>query len=275
MLSALIGRLRRRNGPDYTEIERAQLNALTRASAQIKNLRGAADIHLSELVNSKSIASDWSEDSAAIDAIETIKDMTTDGVNPGDRRALYHLVRFHKPKSVLEVGTNVGASTMSIAAALKRNGIGALTSVDILDVNAPDGYWMRYGLLMSPRERIAEMGMAERVTFFAMPSLDFLDSSRDTFDMIFLDGDHTAATVYREVPAALDRLNRGGIIVLHDVFPGLQPLWSNGAMLPGPELAASRLTKENPSLTLIPLGELAWPTKLGSNVTSLALLARH
>jgi hypothetical protein len=69
-------------------------------------------------------------------------------------------------------------------------------------------------------------------------------------------------------------LNEGGVIVLHDLFPRLRPLWSNGAVIPGPELATRRLRTENDGLTVVPLGALAWPTKLGSNVTSLALLAR-
>ena len=34
------------------------------------------------------------------------------GVNPGDRRAIYSLIHYLKPISVLEIGTHIGASTV-------------------------------------------------------------------------------------------------------------------------------------------------------------------
>jgi hypothetical protein len=40
----------------------------------------------------------------------------------------------------------------------------------------------------------------------------------------------------------------------------------------GPFLAIERFKEEGAPLTVLPLGELPWPTKLGSNTTSLALL---
>jgi catechol 2,3-dioxygenase-like lactoylglutathione lyase family enzyme len=42
-------------------------------------------------------------------------------VNPGDRRALFNLVRWLKPKRALEIGSSVGGSTTSIALALRLN----------------------------------------------------------------------------------------------------------------------------------------------------------
>ena len=73
---------------------------------------------------------------------------------------------------------------------------------------------------------------------------------------------------------ALKMLNPNGVILLHDYFPGMKPLWSDGTVIPGPYLATERFVKEGINLTVLPLGELPWPTKLGSNVTSLALLLR-
>ena len=43
-----------------------------------------------------------------------------DAINPGDRRAIYYLVRHLRPRSVLEIGTHLGASTVRIAAALRK-----------------------------------------------------------------------------------------------------------------------------------------------------------
>jgi predicted O-methyltransferase YrrM len=95
------------------------------------------------------------------------------------------------------------------------------------------------------------------------------------FDFIFLDGDHSAKTVYREIGHALKLLNKNGTILLHDYFPNLKPLWSNGNVLFGPYMAVHRLIQEGLSINAIPLGLLPWSTKMNSNRTSLALLSKN
>ena len=206
--------------------------------------------------------------------------MKTGGVNPGDRRALYYFVRALDLKHVLEIGTNVGASTIHIAAAMKVNLLAdekpndhSLVTVDIVDVNdAPDAFWRLGGLARSPRDTIEAMGMVEHVTFVTNSSLTYLDACDESFDLIFLDGDHSAAMVYQEVPRALRRLRESGLLLLHDFFPDNRPLWSDRAVVPGPLLAVKRLVREQANVSVIPLGALPWPTKLHSNVTSLAVL---
>ena len=181
---------------------------------------------------------------------------------------------------MLEIGTHIGASTLHIAAALSAAAgegcaPGKLVSVDINDVNSTKTRpWLKYGSAMSPAEMMREMKFDSFVNFITRDSYDFLVSCEDRFDFIFLDGDHAAGTVYQEVPAALKLLKPGGIILLHDYFPGLDPLWSNGSLIPGPFLAIERLRSEGARLHVLPLGELPWQTKLGSHVTSLALLLR-
>jgi len=89
-----------------------------------------------------------------------------------------------------------------------------------------------------------------------------------------LDGDHSAKVVYQEVSAASKLLNSGGLILLHDYFPNLQLLWSNGDIKPGPWLAIERLKKEGMAIDIKALGKLPWATKMNSNFTSLALLGK-
>jgi predicted O-methyltransferase YrrM len=199
------------------------------------------------------------------------------GVNAGDRRALYYLVRTLAPSRVLEIGTHIGASTAHIALAL-RNGLnpnGQLTTVDIRDVN--DGAkrpWEAFGSHHSPATVIEMLGYLDRVEFVVADSVVFLQNHSAQFDLIFLDGDHSAPTVYTEVPHALRALNREGLVLLHDFFPNGAPLWSDGDSIPGPALAIERLRSEGAELRVTPFGQLPWPTKLGSRVTSLALLSR-
>jgi len=196
-------------------------------------------------------------------------------VNPGDRRAIYYLVRALGARSILEIGTHLGASTAMFALALKDSGVASpkLTTVDILDVNGPRGAWARLGNAHSPKSLMRALD-CDFVEFVVSPSLDFLGRCESRFDLIFLDGGHEAATVYREVPAALRLLNPGGTILLHDVYPDCEPLWSDGAVVRGPWLAIERLRREGAPIRVVPLGALPWPTKHGSNVTSLALLVR-
>lgn len=47
----------------------------------------------------------------------------------------------------------------------------------------------------------------------------FFSSTKDSFDIIFIDGLHTGEQVYRDINGALAVLNPGGIILLHDLNP--------------------------------------------------------
>jgi predicted O-methyltransferase YrrM len=257
--------------------ERLRLGALGATPLEIGALaRGITAARLQEILASPAIAAEWNAVEPELRAL-AITDRSG-GVNPGDRRAIFHLLRGLRARSVLEVGTHIGASTVHAVAALRLTrgedpaGI-SLTTVDISDVNDPVGRpWIKHGSTYAPREMVAKMGAEGWVSFVTSPSLLFLSTCEQRFDLVFLDGDHAADTVYREIPAALRVLRPGGVILLHDYFPGGAPLWSNGVVLPGPWLATERLRAEGAPIRILPLGELPWPTKLNSSVTSLALL---
>jgi predicted O-methyltransferase YrrM len=111
------------------------------------------------------------------------------------------------------------------------------------------------------------------VTFRVEPALAHLAAPGPAYDLIFLDGDHNAVPVYHEVAAALRRLAPGGVILLHDFFPGARPIWAGAKVIPGPWLAAERLRRELGGFAVLPLGELPWPTRDGTCITNLALVA--
>jgi hypothetical protein len=162
---------------------------------------------------------------------------------------------------------------------MKRNSVvgtpavHALVSVDVEDVNSLEGPWRRFNLESSPSQMVQDMGCGNLVTFITRKSLEFLEQPPHLFDFIFLDGSHAASIVYQEIPLALRALAKNGVILLHDFFPNNKPLWSsNRRIIPGPWIAVERLRVEGAALAVQPLGALPWATKLGSNVTSLALL---
>jgi len=48
---------------------------------------------------------------------------------------------------------------------------------------------------------------------------EFFASNRQTWDLILVDGDHRWVSAFRDVGNALPRLNQGGAVVMHDVYP--------------------------------------------------------
>jgi predicted O-methyltransferase YrrM len=204
-------------------------------------------------------------------------------VNPGDRRALYYLIRGLNSRAILEIGTHIGGSTVHIAAALRElksmdpSADVAFVTVDIHDVNDPTSQpWRAAGSTYGPAEMIRRLGCEEFVRFQVEPSLSYFSSCDRRFDMIFLDGSHSARVTYQEIPAALRILNEGGFILLHDYYPGLKRLWPSEVPIPGPYLGIRHLMHHGASadIYILPLGELPWPTRLGGRATSLALLGR-
>ena len=256
-------------------MEIKSLRELPTTKCNVNNLKNISRQGLSEIFSNGNIHNKWDNDASEIDALQ-IPEMAG-GVNNGDQRALYYLVRKLQPISILEIGTHIGSSTVALAmAALKNRQEGIKTkiiSTDIIDVNDEDKkHWAIYGSPQSPAKLINSIGCNGIVTFEIGTSIEKLKLSRK-FNMIFLDGDHSARTLYEEIPLALDSLD-DGIIILHDYFPELEPLWDSQIPIPGPFLATQRFIEEGTSLKVIPFGELPWPTKFNSKITSLACLTK-
>ncbi len=243
-----------------------------------RNLMSLTLDDVKTILNSADIGKDWAAYAPRLSELCQIEDGKTGGVNPGDRRALFYLVRAFRPARVLEIGTHVGASTVHIAAALTdsaRDQFPRLLTVDIQDVNdSPLSFWRQAGLAKSPKQMIEELKGTIETTFVTDDSRHFFANTKETFDFIFLDGDHATEAVYEEIVSALDVINKNGLIVLHDYFPDGHALWSDASVVCGPFTATEKLRSTGAGIKLIPLGSLPWPTKFGSQVTSLAVIAR-
>lgn len=259
--------------------DRWSLLKLGKLTFDTKLLRSRNDVSLERIFCDPEITANWNEDIDAIHA--NVPDDGRGGVNYGDGRAIYFLVNALAARDVLEVGTHIGVSTAHISSALRRVASIAirppnLTTVDIVDVNDPEkGPWVENGSECSPQEIVENLGNGDLVDFVTQDSTEFLKRCGLTFDLIFLDGSHAAEMVYRETSLALKLLNEGGVILLHDYFPDLKPLWSNNSVLPGPFLAGGKIQSECGSLVIQPLGALPWRTKLDSNFTSLAIVLKR
>jgi predicted O-methyltransferase YrrM len=254
--------------------DQSRLNAVPRYNFPADFLKSKHDIALDSIFADAVVKQQWEKDRGEISAVFAYGD-TFGGINPGDRQALYYLLSALKPEKVLEVGTHIGASTLYIARALKNISPQVhVTTVDILDVNAQDAPWKKLGLEMSPAGYAEKLQCRDHISFKVSPAVEFMEKTQEKFDFIFLDGDHSSPAVYKEVAAALKVLKPGGLILLHDYYPGAKPLFPNGNIIFGPFRALDRIHRESPKIKAYPLGELPWPTKEGVSVTSLALVAR-
>jgi predicted O-methyltransferase YrrM len=259
-----------------TIVERLRVLLQPSRTAAARTMGSPAGLDLRTLFASPDLERDWRAASARI---ETLGITPEAGMNPGDRRALYYLVRLLRPVRVLEIGTQAGASTVHLAAGLAdAQGSAAehrLVTVDIKDVNdAGQAAWRSFRLPQSPADAMRRLGFDRLVEFRMGRSVDVLHESGERYDLIFLDGDHRLKTVAAEIPLAPGRLNPGGFVLLHDFFPELRPLWPDGKVIDGPQLAVRRLQRAGWPLEVLPLGDLPWPTKQGTSRTSLALLGK-
>jgi len=214
----------------------------------------------------------WEEDHKVLEALLGDDDRWG-AVNPGDRRAIYTLIMAAKSKQILEIGTHIGASTLHLAKALEHSG-GHITTVDILDVNADNGPWQDIGMMHCPKDFVEKLHLSDSVTFVTDTSIRYLNSCTEMFDFIFLDGDHAADTVYREISAALEKIEKGGMILLHDYYPDGKPLFTDGRIICGPFRALERISKEHCDIDVLNLSPLPWETKQGGHNTSLSIVIK-
>ena len=248
--------------------------------ADVSKLPKLEDISLSELFAGDGLAGEWERARRRIEEVFPYENKWQ-AVDVGVRRALWYLIRRWRPRSVLEIGTLIGASTVHIAMALKACGQAnapSLVTVDLNDVNDPAGRpWMRHGVSASPREMLQRLDCADLVEFVTASSLDYLPGREDEFDFIFVDHAASADIVYRELPPALAALRSGGQLLMDAYYPDGKPLHPGGVAAPGPHLALRRLRSEGAGIAALPLGALPWPTAPGGSnrLTSLALLARE
>lgn len=263
---------------DERKKETLEVKSLRKKDCDTNSLLSEDKVELNKIFHSEESHFFWASSSKDI-ARFNIPDFTG-GVNPGDRRALFYLIKYFKPKKVLEIGTHIGASTIHIASALHKNQLqddnpSFLKTLDIKDVNSlTEKPWLQNGTEYSPAEMIKLLQFDAFVEFVTNTSLDFFEKNTEKFDFIFLDGSHSGKTVYEEIPLALKKLNKDGIILLHDYFPNGIPLWSDKSLIAGPYVATDRHIRDGADITILPLGDLPWPTKLGSSTTSLALLLK-
>ncbi|MBX7244327.1 MAG: class I SAM-dependent methyltransferase [Candidatus Sumerlaeaceae bacterium] len=172
-------------------------------------------------------------------------------VHPALGRMLYLLARSVRPALVLEIGCYIGYSTCNLAQALEDSGRGHLHAFDIFmelkDYESPvlgpcaNCYDATSG-------HLARAGLAHRVTLHkgdssvTIPAL--LSGQEESFQMAFIDGDHSAQGCLRDFVNVARLLCPGGIAVFHDSIV-------DGSGYVGPRSVLERIDEETQ-------GQFAW-----------------
>lgn len=131
---------------------------------------------------------------------------------------LKFLLKLNGAKSVLEVGTFVGYSALSMAEALPSDG--RVVTLDINDdfVSVAKEIWP-----------LSEAG--KKIELILGPALEYMEKSSEKFDMIFIDADKENYIKYFE--QGLKLLNSGGMIAVDNA------LWSGRVLAPEPSDVSS------------------------------------
>ncbi|AQY22188.1 O-methyltransferase [Riemerella anatipestifer] len=123
------------------------------------------------------------------------------GVQQG--RLLSIISQLLRPKSVLEIGMFTGYATLSMAEGLPSGG-----KITTLDINEDLAY--------IPKKYFEESIYSDKIDFRLENALDYLNSTQEMFDMVFVDADKGNYVNYFN--AVKDRLNSGGVLMFDNVL---------------------------------------------------------
>lgn len=118
---------------------------------------------------------------------------------------LHALVLVSKPLNILETGTYLGFGTMAITEAIKFNGVGHLTTIDLSEEN-----------VSKVAASLQSLGMDSLVTVLKGDSLCLIREAAEPYDFVFLDSELFIRGLELELLFARNLLPSGSMIVVHD-----------------------------------------------------------
>jgi hypothetical protein len=123
-----------------------------------------------------------------------------------DNWCLYRLVQLARPRRSLEIGIMRGSSSITIGRALMDANVNCVqiaVDIDAAAAEAAASHFRTYGIRSRYEPVVAD-------------SREWIGSSDDRWQFVFLDGDHRYETVALEFAEAYNRTDAGGWIILHD-----------------------------------------------------------
>ncbi|EQC51087.1 O-methyltransferase [Bacteriovorax sp. DB6_IX] len=156
---------------------------------------------------------------AAVERFPDFARMISGGL---ENATLKLLLKISNAKNVLEVGTFVGYSALSMAEALPDDG--KITTLDVND-----------DFVSLAKEVWAETEVGKKIELVLGPALDYMTETSQKFDMIFIDADKVNYINYFN--RGLELLNEGGIIAIDNA------LWGGRVLEENPEEESTKTIK--------------------------------
>ena len=169
-------------------------------------------------------------------------------ISPDQGQFMATLLRLIQARSVLEIGTFTGYSTLAMMLALPSDG--HIVACDISEdyTKVARRYW-------------SEAGVADRITLHIAPASQTLDEllangKANTFDAAFIDADKESYDVYFE--RSLGLVRPGGLIMIDNVLRGgdaANPATESEATQSIQSLNKKLHQDSRVHLTLVPIGD--------------------
>ena len=134
-------------------------------------------------------------------------------ISPGQGMWLYNLCREAKPRTTIEIGMAYGYSTMYFLAAIRENGLGHHTAIDPFQKCEK---WHGIGW-----RHVQSLGMNDGFRFVeekSVSALVHLADQAETFEVIFVDGNHRFDDVFVDFTLSAELCPMGGYIILDDMW---------------------------------------------------------
>src|SRR6185295_15439005 len=121
--------------------------------------------------------------------------------------------------TIVEIGSWQGKSTIWIASGARRIG-GHVFAIDPHEGSLEDPSARTLEFLTA---NLAEAGVADIVTPVVARSEDAVGRVPARCSLLFIDGDHTAAGVRRDLEIWVPNVHAGGVVAMHDI---INPAWT-------------------------------------------------
>lgn len=138
-------------------------------------------------------------------------------------RLLTIISKMMNPKNVLEIGTFTGYATLCLAAGLSENG-----KITTLDVNEDLAYL--------PKKYFSESEFSAQIDFKIQDAKEFLKSTDEVFDLVFIDADKEN---YAEYFRLIKPKTKSGSVILFD-----NVLWYGKVLDENPKQKSTQIIKE-------------------------------
>ena len=130
-----------------------------------------------------------------------------------DMCCILSLIKYHKPKNLLEIGTYYGHTTKIISDKFPHLDITTTDPGDkILLNNRPSNQNGEY----LQQNEIGKMFLGNNKIKLIKNDIHDIQFFDEKFDFIFIDGNHSYNSVIKDTQLSLNILNTNGVIVWHD-----------------------------------------------------------